>query len=216
MIAVVDYGIGNLRSAEKALSHIGADARLVSDPDEVVAASAVVLPGVGAFGRCSEALRATGLGQAVNEVIARGVGFLGICIGFQLLFEGSEEDPTSNGLGILGGVVRAIPAGEKRPQMQWNRLDRTGSSRMLEGLGESPWMYFVHSYAPQPDPSTTESVVATCDYGGIVVAAVEDGNVWGTQFHPEKSSGAGLALLRNFVSNLATDPRAPANSALQG
>jgi imidazole glycerol-phosphate synthase subunit HisH len=220
MIAVVDYGIGNLRSAEKALSHIGADARLVSDPDEVAAASAVVLPGVGAFGRCSEALRATGLEDAVRDVIARGVGFLGICIGFQLLFEGSAEDPAAKGLGILGGVVRAIPAGEKCPQMQWNQLDRAGSSRMLEGLGESPWMYFVHSFAPQPDAPTTESVVATCDYGGSVVAAVEDGNVWGTQFHPEKSSSAGLALLRNFVSTFAVEPRAAAtraaNSAFQG
>src|SRR5580698_7735666 len=114
MIAVVDYGIGNLRSAEKALAHLGADARLVSDPDEVVAASAVVLPGVGAFGRCSEALRTTGLGVAVREVIGRGVSFLGICIGFQLLFEGSEEDPQVPGLGILGGIVRAIPEGQKR------------------------------------------------------------------------------------------------------
>jgi imidazole glycerol-phosphate synthase subunit HisH len=221
MIAVVDYGIGNLRSAEKALSHIGAEARLVSDPDEVAAASAVVLPGVGAFGRCSEALRSTGLDHAVKEVVARGVGFLGICIGFQLLFEGSEEDPSAAGLGILGGVVRSIPAGEKRPQMQWNRLERTGSSRMLEGLGESPWMYFVHSYAPEPNASTAESVVATCDYGGSVVAAVEDGNVWGTQFHPEKSSGAGLALLQNFVGTFASEPRAvepreAANSAMQG
>jgi glutamine amidotransferase len=213
MIAVVDYGIGNLRSAEKALSHIGADARLVSDPDEVVAASAVVLPGVGAFGRCSEALRTTGLGEAVTEVIGRGVGFLGICIGFQLLFEGSEEDPQATGLGILGGVVRSIPEGQKRPQMQWNRLDRVRSSRMLEGLAESPWMYFVHSYAPAPDVATSGSVVATCDYGGSVVAAVENGTVWGTQFHPEKSSGAGLALLRNFVDTVPAEQPAANNAA---
>lgn len=201
MIAVVDYGIGNLRSAEKALLHIGADARLVSDPEEVVAASAVVLPGVGAFGRCSQALRSSGLELAVRDVITRGVAFLGICIGFQLLFEGSEEDPDAAGLGVLEGVVRAIPEGQKRPQMQWNRLDRVRESRMLGGLGESPWMYFVHSYAPEPASATAESVVATCDYGGSVVAAVEDASVWGTQFHPEKSSTAGLELLRNFVAS---------------
>jgi imidazole glycerol-phosphate synthase subunit HisH len=216
MIAVVDYGIGNLRSAEKALLHVGVDARLVSDPDEVVTASGVVLPGVGAFGRCSEALRTTGLGAAVHEVIGRGVCFLGICIGFQLLFEGSEEDPKSTGLGILGGVVRAIPEGQKRPQMQWNRLDRRRPNRMLDGLGESPWMYFVHSYAPVPDTSGSESVIATCDYGGSVVAAVENGTVWGTQFHPEKSSVAGLALLRNFVGAIASVPPAVANRAVQG
>ncbi len=100
--------------------------------------------------------------------------------------------------------------------MQWNRLDRARPSRMLEGLGESPWMYFVHSYAPEPDTATSGSVVATCDYGGSVVAAVENGTVWGTQFHPEKSSGAGLALLRNFVSTVASERAGAANNAVQG
>ena len=139
MIAVVDYGIGNLRSAEKALVHLGADARLVSDPDEVASAAAVVLPGVGAFGRCSQALRSTGLSAAVLDVIDRGSPFLGICIGFQLLFEGSDEDPSAKGMGVLDGVVRPLPPGEKRPQMQWNRLERVEGagerSRMLKGLG---------------------------------------------------------------------------------
>lgn len=203
MIAVVDYGIGNLRSAQKALEHLGAQARLVSDPDEVVVASGVVLPGVGAFGRCSEALRSSGLAAAVDDVLSRGVPFLGICIGFQLLFEGSEEDPAAKGLGVLNGVVRALPEGQKRPQMQWNQLDRverpgTGS-RMLAGLGTGPWVYFVHSYAPVPDPICADSVVATCEYGDTVVAGVERGTLWGTQFHPEKSSRTGLALLANFV-----------------
>jgi glutamine amidotransferase len=209
LIAVVDYGIGNLRSAEKALEHLGADARLVSDPDEVSASSAVVLPGVGAFGRCSEALKSSGLEAAVLDALGRGVPFLGICIGFQLLFEGSEEDPAVEGLGVLAGVVRALPESEKRPQMQWNRLHRTRTpgraateSRMLDGLEEEPWVYFVHSYAPVPGASSAASVIATCDYGGEVVAAVESGTLWGTQFHPEKSSRTGLALLANFVASV--------------
>jgi glutamine amidotransferase len=203
VIAVVDYGIGNLRSAEKALAHIGADARLVADPEEVAVAHAVVVPGVGAFGRCAEALRNTGLAAAVEDAVARGVPFLGICIGFQLLFEGSDEDPGAKGLGILEGVVRALPETEKRPQMQWNRLTRVGEqgrrASMLEGLGDSPWVYFVHSYAPVPGPGSKDAVIATCEYGVSVVAAVEKGPVWGTQFHPEKSSKTGLGLLANFV-----------------
>jgi imidazole glycerol-phosphate synthase subunit HisH len=209
VIAVVDYGIGNLRSAQKALEHLGADARLVSDPDEVSAASGVVLPGVGAFGRCSEALQSSGLISAVCDALNREVPFLGICIGFQLLFEGSEEDPVAKGLGILSGVVRALPEGQKRPQMQWNQLERTArpnaESRMLSGLGSAPWMYFVHSYAPVPGADCAESVVATCDYGGPVVAAVERGTLWGTQFHPEKSSRTGLALLSNFVDAVSDE-----------
>jgi imidazole glycerol-phosphate synthase subunit HisH len=204
VIAVVDYGIGNLRSAEKALIHLGAQARLVSDPEEVASSSAVVLPGVGAFGRCSEALRSAGLDEAVRDVIESGRWFLGICVGFQLLFEGSDEDPGAKGLGVLGGVVRRLPAGQKRPQMQWNRLLResgTGETcLMLRGLGERPWMYFVHSYAPLADSGSEGDVVATCDYGGPVVAAVERAKVWGTQFHPEKSSSRGLRLLQNFVT----------------
>jgi glutamine amidotransferase len=207
VIAVVDYGIGNLRSAEKALAHLGADVRLVSDPDVVAGASAVVLPGVGAFGRCAEALRSSGMTAAVHEALERHAPFLGICIGFQLLFEGSDEDPKAVGLGALGGVVRVLAPGQKRPQMQWNRLERAGEpgepSRMLAGLGDRPWMYFVHSYAPQPTRECAGDVVATCEYGQTVVAAIESGTLWGTQFHPEKSSRAGLALLGNFV-NAAT------------
>jgi glutamine amidotransferase len=211
VIAVVDYGIGNLRSAEKALVHLGADARLVSDPEAVASASAVVLPGVGAFGRCAAALRSSGMGAAVREALDRHVPFLGICIGFQLLFEGSEEDPKAVGLGELGGVVRLLPPGQKRPQMQWNRLERAACagerSRMLAGLGASPWVYFVHSYAPRPSEECADAVVATCDYGATVVAAIENGTLWGTQFHPEKSSRAGLALLGNFVSAVNGDAK---------
>lgn len=197
MIAVLDYGIGNLRSAERALVHLGADARLVTDPEDAVHASGVVLPGVGAFGACADALRRSGLEEVVTEALKSGTPFLGICVGFQLLYEGSEEAPGSVGLGALPGVVRTLPPGVKRPQMQWNRLRRLADvkSRLLDDLGDDPWVYFVHSFAP----GDGEDVVATCDYGGDVTAAVERGGLWGTQFHPEKSGPVGLAILRNFI-----------------
>ncbi len=195
MIAVLDYGIGNLRSAEKALQHVGADARLVDDPDEAAAADGMVLPGVGAFGRCAEALESTGLGDAARAAVARGIPFLGICIGFQLLYEGSEEDPSARGLGVLEGTVRRLPEGVKHPQMQWNMLD-IGRSELLAGLPDPAWVYFVHSYAPEWTADTS----ASCHYGGPVVAAAERGPVWGTQFHPEKSGSVGLAILANFVA----------------
>lgn len=197
MIAVLDYGIGNLRSAEKALQHVGADAKLVADPDEASAAHAVVLPGVGSFGRCVEALRATGLDRVATRAVADGKPFLGICVGLQMLYDGSDESPGVPGLGVIPGTVRRIPEGVKCPQMQWNRLDLERPDHpLVAGLGPNPWVYFVHSYAP-PE---SDAVVATCDYGGTVVAAVADGPVWATQFHPEKSGSSGLALLGNFVA----------------
>lgn len=195
MIAVLDYGIGNLRSAEKALQRVGADARLVDDPDDVAAAAGVVLPGVGAFGRCAEALSATGLGRAAIESVARGIPFLGICVGFQLLYEGSEEDPAATGLALLPGTVRRLPDGVKHPQMQWNTLE-IGRSDLLAGVPDPAWVYFVHSFAPERTDDTT----STCDYGGPVVASAERGRVWGTQFHPEKSGAVGLGILANFVA----------------
>ena len=201
MLAVLDYGIGNLRSAHKALARVGGDARLVADPDEAAAASALVLPGVGAFGPCAAALERTGLASAARDALARGVPFLGICIGYQMLHEGSEEDPGTPGLGAFPGVVRRLPAGVKHPQMQWNRVDAVPgrASSLLAGLGTEPWLYFVHSFAPEPGDDT----VATCDYGGPVVAASERGTLWGTQFHPEKSGTTGLAVLANFVRAVA-------------
>jgi len=195
VIAVLDYGIGNLRSAEKALQRVGADARLVGDPDEAAGADGIVLPGVGAFGPCAAALRSSGLGDVATDAIARGLPFLGICVGFQLLYEGSEEDPTARGLGVLPGTVRRLPIGVKHPQMQWNTLD-VGRSALLAGVPDPAWVYFVHSYAPERTDDTT----ATCDYGGPVVASAERGPVWGTQFHPEKSGSVGLGILANFVA----------------
>ncbi len=197
LLAVLDYEIGNLRSAQKALQHVGADARLTADPGLVREAAGVVLPGVGAFGRCMEALRATHLDDVALDAVERGVPFLGICIGMQLLFEGSEEAPEASGLGVLPGTVRLLPEGVKRPQMQWNLLERVGDPGLLAGAPDPAWAYFVHSYAADTDPAI---VSATCEYGGTVVAAVERGPVWATQFHPEKSSHTGLAALRAFVA----------------
>jgi imidazole glycerol-phosphate synthase subunit HisH len=201
-IAVLDYGIGNLRSAEKALQRVGGDARLTADPAQVDGAAGVVLPGVGAFGRCMEALRESGLEDAARRAIDDGRPFLGICIGMQMLYEWSEEDPDVKGMGVLPGAVRLLPDGVKRPQMQWNRLDpvRPGIP-LFDGLPERAWVYFVHSYAPESGSET----VATCDYGGPVVAAVQRGRLWATQFHPEKSGAAGLRLLANFVAAVPRD-----------
>jgi glutamine amidotransferase len=195
LIAVLDYGIGNLRSAQKALQHVGADARLTADPALIAEAGAVVLPGVGNFGRCMEALRASGLDAVAHDAVDSGRPFLGICVGMQLLYEGSEESPGTTGLGILPGKVRWLPESVKRPQMQWNTLDVVRPTPLLAGLDDPLWMYFVHSFAAED----TADVVVTCDYGGPVTAAVERGNVMATQFHPEKSGAAGLGLLANFV-----------------
>jgi glutamine amidotransferase len=194
-VAVLDYGIGNLRSAQKALEKVGAEAVLTSDPAVVAAAGGVVLPGVGHVGRCLEALRASGLEEPAREAIDSGKPFLGICVGMQMLYDGSDEAPDAKGLGVLPGRVRLLPDGVKRPQMQWNQLDHRPTP-MLAGLDDPVWMYFVHSYAPE----MSDDVVATCDYGGPVVAAVVRDNLWATQFHPEKSGAAGLHLLSNFVS----------------
>jgi imidazole glycerol-phosphate synthase subunit HisH len=199
LIAVLDYGIGNLRSAQKALERVGADARLTDDPALVRRAAGVVLPGVGAFGSCMAALRSSGLDKVAREAIDAGTPFLGICIGMQMLYERSEEDPAVPGLGVLSGTVRRLPDGVKRPQMQWNVLDVRRPTPMLAGLDPPVWVYFVHSFAPDD----LANAVATCEYGGTVVAAVERDRLWAAQFHPEKSGATGLRLLRNFVDACA-------------
>jgi glutamine amidotransferase len=197
LIAVLDYGIGNLRSAEKALQHVGADAALVPDPLVAMRADGVVLPGVGSFGRCMDALRSSRLDEVALAAVAEGKPFLGICVGMQMMYEGSEESPGVAGLGLLPGIVSLLPEGVKRPQMQWNVLNLTRPEcPLLEGLGGEAWVYFVHSYAPPPG----DDVVATCDYGGPVVAAVGRDRMWATQFHPEKSGRSGLRLLANFAA----------------
>ena len=200
-IAVLDYGIGNLRSAEKALQRVGGDARLTTRAADVRSADAVVLPGVGAFGACMNALNSSGLAGEVRDAVESGRPFLGICVGMQMLFTSSDEDPDATGLGIVPGRVEWIPAGVKRPQMQWNRVDvRLSDDPMFAGVewSNEPWVYFVHSLHGVPDDP--DVVVATCEYGGTLNAAFRSGNVFATQFHPEKSGSAGLALLANFVA----------------
>jgi glutamine amidotransferase len=203
VIAVLDYGIGNLRSAEKALQKVGGDARLTRDPAFVASADAVVLPGVGAFGACMDALRGAGLEEVVYDAVDSGKPFLGICVGMQMLFTSSQEDLDARGLDIISGTVKWIPPGVKRPQMQWNKLvftqrdDPMFDGELLRDAEDGSWVYFVHSLHGVPmDPSL---VAATCDYGGTLNAAFRQENVFATQFHPEKSGASGLALLENFV-----------------
>ena len=198
LIAVLDYGIGNLHSAQKALEHVGADARLTADPGLIADADGVVLPGVGAFGACMDALRSAGLEQPAHDAVASGRPFLGICVGMQMLFTASEENERAAGLGLIAGTVSWIPKGPKIPQMQWNRLDIVHADEpMLRNLGEEPYVYFVHSLHGVPDDPAT--VAATVDYGVTLNAAFRRDNVFAVQFHPEKSSRPGLALLKNFV-----------------
>lgn len=204
VLAVLDYGIGNLRSAQKALERVGADARLTADPVLVGEADAVVLPGVGAFGACMDALRTSGLEGPTLDAVRSGRPFLGICVGMQMLFETSDEDPHARGLGVIPGTVQWISSAVPRPQMQWNRLVVGETHRhdpVLGRLGAEPWMYFVHSLHGVPRDAA--SVAATCDYGGEVNAAFRAGNVLATQFHPEKSGRDGLALLAAFVEQVA-------------
>jgi imidazole glycerol-phosphate synthase subunit HisH len=197
LIAVLDYGIGNLHSAQKALVRCGADARLTTDPGLIADAAAVVLPGVGAFGACMTALRVCGLEGPALDAVASGRPFLGICVGMQMLFDRSEESAGAAGLGVIPGVVSWIPDTVKRPQMQWNRLTRVAEDPLLAPLGPDPWVYFVHSLHGVPDDPGV--VVATCEYGATLNAAFRSGNVFATQFHPEKSATTGLALLAGFV-----------------
>ena len=198
LVAVLDYGIGNLRSAQKALERVGADARLTADVGVIEDAAGVVLPGVGAFGRCMESLRDAGLESVAHDAIGSGRPFLGVCVGMQMLFAGSDETPGVAGLGRFPGMIRRLPDGVKCPQMQWNRLQIRQPLPVFDGLGADPWVYFVHSFAAEDSDAT----VATCEYGGDVVAAVADGNVVAMQFHPEKSGTHGLELLRSWVARL--------------
>jgi glutamine amidotransferase len=197
VIAVLDYGIGNLRSAEKALQHLGVDAALTTDPAVARQAAGVVLPGVGAFGRCMEQLRESGLETVVHEAIEAEKPFLGICVGMQMLFDSSEEAPGCKGLGILPGEVRRLDTTERLPHMGWNTLKIRIGSVLFDGIDDGSWLYFVHSYAPVPDDDSV--IAATTEYGGTVVAAVERGSLWATQFHPEKSAANGLRMLENFA-----------------
>ncbi len=196
MIAIIDYDAGNLRNVEKAFRFLGEEAAVTADREAILSADSVVLPGVGAFGDCMASITRKGLDSAIREVIARGTPFLGICLGMQLLFEESEESPGVKGLGILGGKIRRIPdRGLKIPHMGWNDIDCRG--RLFEGLTR-PYVYFVHSYCL--DAADKSVVSATAEYGVTIEAAVERGNLFAAQFHPEKSGEAGLRMLKNFAA----------------
>lgn len=197
MIAIIDYGMGNLYSVEKAFAQLGAEAVVTSDPAVIAGADKVILPGVGAFGDCMNNLVEYKLIEVIKEVAGRGTPFLGICLGLQLLFEGSEEDPGVPGLGIFPGMVRKIIApGLKIPHMGWNSLELASSSPLFTRLPQAAYVYFVHSY--HAVPSDPNLMTAYTDYGGKVTAAVGRGNIQAVQFHPEKSGTVGLQILRNF------------------
>lgn len=202
MIAIIDYGVGNLFSVEKALAALGADAKITSDARTIAAADKIVLPGVGAFGDCMKNLTATGLIPTIKDFVKTGKPMLGICVGLQILFEGSEESIGVAGLGLLKGKVRRIQApGLKVPHMGWNSLTIKSPRQPLDlfqGLSEKPYVYFVHSYHAVPQDSSI--VTATTEYGSELTAAVAKGNIQATQFHPEKSGDVGLAILKNFIN----------------
>lgn len=199
MIAIIDYGMGNLFSVEKAFAHIGAAAVVTRDAAAIAAADSVVLPGVGAFGDCMKNLEASGLIPAIRAAASSGKPFLGICLGLQVLFEASEEAPGVKGLGILRGTVKKIVAPKKKvPHMGWNDLRLGSYSPLFAGLAARPYVYFVHSYHAVPEDAAL--VTAHTDYGGEVTAAVGQENVQAMQFHPEKSGAVGLAILKNFVA----------------
>ena len=198
MIAIVDYGMGNRRSVEKALEHVGARVARTSDPELIATADAIVLPGVGAFPEAMRRLRALGLADPIREHALAGVPLLGICLGMQLLFDSSAEHEGAAGLGLLPGTVSRLRApGLKIPHIGWNSVSFTRRATLTEGLGEAATFYHVHSFACRPDDE--DDVVGLGEYGEPFVSIVERGNVMGAQFHPEKSSLDGLALLRNFV-----------------
>lgn len=199
MITIIDYDAGNIKSVEKACQYLGQEVRITRDRDEILEASHVILPGVGAFGDAMRHLKEYHLIQTIYDVVEKKTPFLGICLGQQLLFERSDESKGVNGLGILPGEIREIPPapGLKIPHMGWNSLDIRPGARLFKGIGENPYVYFVHSYylkAKRP-----EDVAARTWYSVDVDASVESGNVFACQFHPEKSSRTGLQILKNFM-----------------
>ena len=199
MIAIIDYDAGNIKSVEKALISLGQEVCVTRDADEILQADKVILPGVGAFGDAMEKLHRYGLVDVIRKVVEKKTPFLGICLGLQLLFERSDEASGVEGLGILKGEVLKIPAAEglKIPHMGWNSLTFQNQGRLFKGLEEHPYVYFVHSYYLKAEE---ESIVkATTQYGVTIHASVEKGNVFACQFHPEKSSRAGLQMLKNFA-----------------
>lgn len=199
MIAIIDYGAGNIQSVSKALAHIGCEAFITRDKDKILKADGAVLPGVGSFGDTMDTMTEYGIKDTVIEYAKSGKPFLGICLGLQLLFPKSEESPDAEGLGIFDGNITKIPSGEglKIPHIGWNSLDIKKSDGLFKGIGKNPYVYFVHSYFL--NASDKSIVSAQTEYGVTIDAAVEEGNVYATQFHPEKSGETGLKILRNFA-----------------
>lgn len=200
MTAIIDYGAGNLMSVKKALDYIGAKSVITSDPAEIEAAESVILPGVGAFGDAMDSMRERGLDSAVKAAALSGKPFLGICLGLQLLFAESEETPGAKGLALINGKISEIPKanGLKVPHIGWNSIEIRKSSRLFAGIPSGSYFYFVHSfYLNGADES---DVAATAEYGIKIECAVERGNLFATQFHPEKSGAAGLQVLKNFIA----------------
>jgi glutamine amidotransferase len=203
-IAILDYGIGNLRSVEKAVEHVGATAKVSRDPDEVRAADGVILPGVGAMPRAMERIREFELDGLIAERREAGVPILGICLGLQLLFDSTTEFGGAEGLGLLGGPVAELEAeGLKVPHIGWAPVEWEKESRLAEGIPSGTPFYLVHSFAPRP---RAEDLLGSAEYGSRFACAAERENVYGVQFHPEKSSSAGLRLLSNFAGICVSSP----------
>ena len=200
MVAIIDYDAGNIRSVEKAVRYLGKEVTVTSDPDKILAADRVILPGVGAFGDAMKRLHAMGLVEVIRQAADRGTPFLGICLGLQLLFEKSEESPGVPGLGLLQGEILRLPElpGLKVPHIGWNSLKYPNPGWLFRGIPEDSYVYFVHSYYLKAQDEGI--VTATTEYGTLVHASVESGNLFACQFHPEKSSETGLAILENFLS----------------
>jgi imidazole glycerol phosphate synthase glutamine amidotransferase subunit len=204
MITVIDYGAGNLRSVENGLRYLNVSYQITSKPADVAGARAILLPGVGHFGQMMRSLEQMEMVTPLRRAIGDGVPYLGICLGMHALFEGSEEAPAYRGLGIFRGTIRRFPESLahsfKIPHMGWNRLEIAPRSRLLEGIAGEPFVYFAHSYyLPAEEGDAGRSAAALCDYGGPFVAAIERENIFGTQFHPEKSGEIGLRVVSNFV-----------------
>lgn len=196
-VAIIDYGVGNLRSVEKAFGAMNCEAVVSGDERVLRAAKRLVLPGVGAFGACMSALRARGFDELVRERAAAGTPLLGVCVGMQMLFEESEEFGRTKGLGLLGGRVRRFPKELLVPQTGWNQVVQRGVHALLAGVEEGAFFYFVHSYYCEPE--AREVVLGETEYGAAYASVVARGAVCGVQFHPEKSQAAGLRLLKNFA-----------------
>lgn len=199
MIAIIDYDAGNIRSVEKAMHYLGQEVEITREKDRILRAEKVILPGVGSFGDAMGKIRQYDLEDVIRQVVQKQTPFLGICLGLQLLFEESEESPGVKGLGLLKGKIRKIPGGNglKIPHMGWNTLELKGDGRLFRGLPPEPYVYFVHSY--YLEAQDRDIVKAETSYGTRIDASVEKGQVFACQFHPEKSSSVGLAILENFV-----------------